>query len=306
MFQISLEPPRRVQRTEAQARDYLALMAETMPRDAVVDAIQRLGGYVQLVPVVEEYVDVGELHEKIAPYSYRCRLEDCYDMPASTWEFRDVDWHPEQKRIYDSLRETATAELASMDHVTATHVVVRMMRLHQVLCGHVVDDEDGKIHDVPERRTAELVKMLADYDGKAIVWCSYDYNVRRVSAALADEYGAESVARFWGGNVREREADEVRFKTDPRCAYMVATPDAGKYGRDWSVADWCIYYSSRNNLDHRVQSEGRPLADGKTRPIAYDDMRVRGTVEDKIIAALRDKIDMAAVIDGDGWREWLV
>jgi hypothetical protein len=29
-------------------------------------------------------------------------------------------------------------------------------------------------------------------------------------------------------------------------------------------------------------------------------------VDEKIIAALRNKIDMAAKITGDSWREWLV
>jgi hypothetical protein len=35
-------------------------------------------------------------------------------------------------------------------------------------------------------------------------------------------------------------------------------------------------------------------------------MIVRGTVETKIIEALRDKIDMSSVINGDTWREWVI
>jgi len=256
--------------------------------------------------VVEGFENLEELRNKIAPHSYACSLEDCYDMPRSDYSFRDVPWHPEQRRVYEELRANATAELASMDHVTATHVIVRMLRLHQVLCGHVVDDEERRVHDVPERRTAELLSLLADYDGKAIVWCSYQHSVRRVAAALAGEYGPESVAAFWGGNAKTREAEEAGFKSDPRRRFMVATPDAGGRGRDWSVADLCVFYSSRNNLDHRAQAEDRPKADGKTRAIAYVDLRVPGTVEDRIIRCLREKIDMFAAIDGADFREWLV
>lgn len=286
-------------------REFLTVMSESLPRERVVDAITALGGYVQTVPIVEEYVNTDELAAKIEPHSYRCRLEDCYDMPKSNWSMRDVELHPEQERVYESIRKTAAAELASMDHVTATHVVVRMLRLHQVLCGHVIDD-DGTVHSVPERRTAALLSLLADYDGKAVIWCSYRYNVERVRDALVAEYGPGSVACFWGGNVDTREEEETRFKVDSACRFEVATPDAGGRGRDWSVADLCVYYSSRNNLDHRNQSEERVKADGKVRPIAYVDLRAPGTVDDKFIYCLREKIDLAAVVDGDEWREWVV
>lgn len=286
-------------------RLFLDAAAEGMKRDQVIDAIERLGGYVQHVPIVEGYRDVDELARLVEPHSDRCRLEDCADLPPSTWSRWDVQWHPEQRRVYEELRTAATAELASMDHVTATHVVVRILRLHQVLCGHVVDEE-GREHDVPERRTEALLELLEDYDGKAVVWCSYRRSVERVAAALQEAYGEGSVARFWGGNVATREDEEARFKADLSCRFMVATPDAGRYGRDWAEADLCVYYSSRNDLDHRSQSEERVRSAAKTRPVAYVDLRLPGTVDDRIIDALRNKINLAAVIDGDSWREWVI
>lgn len=289
----------------AQLNEFIKTMADVMPRDKKIEVILALGGHVQTIPIIDGYDHVDELAAKIAPHSYRCRLEDCYDMPPSSWSRWDVPWHPEQRRVYEDIRATATAELESMDHVTATHVVVRMLRLHQVLCGHVVDEEK-KIHDVPERRTQALLDCLEDYEGRAVIWCSYDHSVRRVTEALKKEYGEGSVARFWGGNADTREADEARFREDPECRFMIATPDAGRYGRDWREADMAVYYSSRNDLDHRDQSEERVKAVDKTRPVAYVDLRVPGTVDDKIIDCLREKIDMAAMIDGDEWRRWVV
>jgi SNF2 family DNA or RNA helicase len=55
-----------------------------------------------------------------------------------------------------------------------------------------------------------------------------------------------------------------------------------------------------------MQSEERVKAVGKTRQVAYIDLRVKGTVEEKIIEALRGKIDIATVISGDDWKEWLI
>jgi hypothetical protein len=291
--------------TRGELLEFLRVAAEGMGRDDAIEAISRLGGYIQTIPVIEGYENLPELHEKIEPHSFRCLLEDCYDMPRSDYSFRNVEMTREQSRIYSELREFATAQLSETAHVTATHVIVQMLRLHQVLCGHTVD-ENGNSHDIPENRTSSILDLLRDYGGKAIVWCSYDADVRKVSAALIGEYGEGSTARFWGGNRGTRIDEEEEFKTNPACRWMVGTPDAGGYGRDWSVADLMVYYSSRNDLDHRMQSEGRAKADGKTRPIAYVDLRVPGTVDEKFIAALREKKDLSAIINGDDWKSWIV
>lgn len=293
----------------AALKQFVEASCDSMTRDQKIDAIGRLGGYVQTIPVIENLDPsdprIVELRDMIAPHSFRVRLEDCYDMPPSDYSFRDVELHAEQRRVYDGIKRDATVKLESLDHVTTTHVIVQLLRLHQVLCGHVVD-ENGLEHEVPELRTRALLDLIEDYDGKAVVWCSYDRSVRRVSEALEKEYGDGSVARFWGGNVKTREQEEIRFKSDPACRFQVATPDAGGYGRAWHAADLSVYYSCKNNLDHRQQSEDRVKADGKNRPVAYVDLRARGTVEEKIIACLRDKIDMSQVINGDDWRKWLV
>ena len=257
------------------------------------------------VEIVVGYRNVKELSRKIAPHSHRVSLEDVYDMPQSDYSFRDVELTMEQERIYQSIKKSATAKLTESSYVTASQVIVQLLRMHQVLCGHVID-ENGRYHEVPERRTDALLEVLRDYDGKAVIWCSYEVDLRKTSKAIATEFGENSVARFWGGNANTREAEEVQFKTNPECKFMVGTPDAGGKGRTWDVADLVVYYSSRNNLDHRAQSEERVKNVGKTRPISYVDLRVPGTVDDKIIEAIRKKIDMASIIDGSNWRSWII
>ena len=77
-------------------------------------------------------------------------------------------------------------------------------------------------------------------------------------------------------------------------------------GRTWLVADLVVYYSNTNNLEHRSQSEERAQGVGKEQSVAYVDLVCKGTVDEKIIEALRAKIDLAATITGDDWQEWLI
>jgi hypothetical protein len=245
---------------------------------------------------------IEELHELIEPHSFRVPFRP---KVPSTYSIREVELTKEQKKAYNEIKEFATTQLENSAHVTATVVIAQIMRLHQVLCGHV-RDEEGNEHEIPELRTAALMELLEDYSGKAVIWCSYDYNVRKISVALKAEYGEESTARFWGGNLKTREQEAKSFLNNPACRFMIATPDAGRFGQTWSNADLAIYFSSKDNLDHRDQSEQRTMGVEKNRGVDNIDLIVADTIEMKILHSLRNKINMATVINGDDWREWLV
>jgi SNF2 family DNA or RNA helicase len=251
------------------------------------------------------YKNVADLAQRVAPHAFRVALEECYDMPPKIYQTREVELTDEQSRIYRELLAYATAKLSDQKHVTATEAMTQILRLHQVLCGHV-RDEEGEIHEVPTNREKELLELIEQHDGKAIIWCSYDHDIRRVVRALEKEYGLGCCARFWGGNVPTREMEERQFQEEPECRFMVATPAAGGRGRMWAAADLVVYYSSSYDLEHRDQSEERPQAVGKTTSVLYVDLMARGTVDEKIIQCLRDKIDLAAQVSGDGWKSWVV
>ena len=278
--------------------------------------------------IVVGYRDVEELQQRIQPHSFRVQLEDCYDLPPKMYTVREVKLTPEQERIYREIKQFATSEIEENAHVTATVVITQILRMHQVLCGHV-GTEDGKFLDIPENRTKTLIELLEEHDGKGIVWCSYDADVRKVSLEIensiieqveeptVNSYGKEEyrkpdesklryVARFWGGNKSSREDEEKKFLNDPQCRYMVATAAAGGRGRTWTVADLVVYYSNTADLEHRSQSEERAQGVNKTKSVLYVDLVAPGTVDEKMLQTLRNKIDMAGAITSDNWKEWVV
>jgi SNF2 family DNA or RNA helicase len=266
------------------------------------------------VKLIVGYRHVHELQTKIAAHSYRVLKENCLDLEPKQYTSRDISLSPEQVKIYESIRKTATAALGDERYVTATQVITQILRLDQVLCGHVVDEE-GMLHDIPERRIAAIIDLLQEHQGKAIIWVAYDHCIHKIVKAIEKHldpltkepmWGEGSVARFWGGNKGTRNDEERRFKSDTDCRFMVSTPGAGGKGNTWVVADLVIYHSSTNNLEHRAQSEDRAHRDGQTRSVQYVDLVARGTVDEKKLKALRAKIDMSTMINGDNYREWLI
>jgi len=67
-----------------------------------------------------------------------------------------------------------------------------------------------------------------------------------------------------------------------------------------------VYYSSTNDLELRDQSEQRVQGVDKKRQVDYIDLIAPNTVETKILQALRKKINMASLITGSSWREWII
>lgn len=253
----------------------------------------------------EIFKNQEELAERIAPHSYRKLLSDCYDVPETFYVMREVDLTDEQKRLYAEIRDNASVQLAGGAYVTATEAVAQVLRLHQVLCGHV-GDENGNLHMVPNKRVDAVLEVLEEHGGKAIIWSHYVPLLLAIRERLCQEYGPRSTALFYGGNRASRHEDEARFLGDPECRFMCSTQGAGGKGNTWSCADLAIYASNSFDLEHRDQSEWRTLQVGKCRNVTNVDLVVPGTIDEKVIQSLRNKIDVASAIMGDGARSWLI
>lgn len=258
----------------------------------------------RMVNDIVGYQNLDELQRRVAQHSYRVKLGDCYDLPPKMYLRRDVEMTPQQKTAYAEMKKYAVAELENAERVTATIVLVQMLRLHQILCGHTMSD-DGNVAYLDENKTVEMLDILKQHSGKAIIWAAYDQSVRLITTALEEAYGKGTVSRFWGGNADTREAEEKAFKTLPKRRFMVATAAAGGRGRTWDMANVMIYHANTFSLEHRLQSEERNQGVGKTESVGVFDLVVRGSIEEKIIAALRDKMKLSDAITGDNWRDWI-
>jgi hypothetical protein len=260
-------------------------------------------------PQITGYQNLEELQQRVGRYSYRVLKKDCLDLPSKIYSSRDVDLTADQRRMLKEIRlfgHTEIGAAGSGKFVTTDMVIKRIMREIQITCGYVMDDEERVLHEVPENKTKTMMEVLSEHRGKAIVWCPWRAPLDKIVRTIAAEYGPRSVAQFHGGNVRARAEEEYRFLNDPECLYMAATQGAGMRGNTWTVADLVIYYANDWDLEKRDQSEDRAHRIGQKNHVTYVDLIAQGTVESKMVTALRRKIDLATMINREGHREWLI
>ena len=256
------------------------------------------------IQVVKEFRHLGELSESLQPFSYRVLKEDCLDLPPKIFMKRYVALTAEQKRIYDQMKEKALAVLNGKMITTMT-VLTQLMRLHQITCGHFTAD-DGSTQAVDNNRLNELMSILDETEGKAIIWANYQLSVGEIIQRIIKEYGEDSYVHYYGLTSQEDRQDNIRkFQNDPNCRFIIGTPQTGGYGITLTQAHTVIYYSNSYDLEKRLQSEDRAHRIGQKKTVTYIDLIAEDTVDEKIVKALRDKINVASEVLGEELKDWI-
>ena len=256
------------------------------------------------IQVVSEFKNLGELSDTVKTFSERILKEDCLDLPPKIFMKRYVALTPDQKKLYGQMKQHALAILNGKVTTTMT-VLTQLMRLHQITCGHFTAD-DGTTQAVESNRLNELMNVLNETEGKAIIWANYQLSVGEIIQRIIKEYGEDSYVHYYGLTSQEERQDNIRkFQNDPKCRFLIGTPQTGGYGITLTQANTVIYYSNSYDLEKRLQSEDRAHRIGQKQKVTYVDLIAEDTVDEKIVEALRNKINIASEVMGEELKDWI-
>ena len=252
------------------------------------------------------YQNLEELNKTLNEFSYRVLKEHCLDLPEKVYTRRTVQLTKEQKAVYTDLKKWAIATLEDGD-ITTPNVITQLLRLQQVTCGYAKFD-DGTFKELPSNRIDELLAILEETSGKVIIWANYIYDIKQISKALAKAYGSDSYGTYFGETSDDDRQSLVANFQDPShpCRLVVGQVRTGGYGLTLTQASTVVYYSNTYDLEVRMQSEDRAHRIGQVNRVTYIDILAEKTVDEKIVKALRKKINLATAVMGEAWREWLV
>jgi len=256
------------------------------------------------IEIVTGYRHLQELSDKVVSFSKRILKEDCLDLPAKTYVKHYVELTDEQKKLYKQMKKEAIAFLNGKMQSTAT-VMTQFMRLHQITCGHFTAD-DGTIQDLPSSRLSELMNILENIEGKTIIWSHYTHDVRRIIEEIKKVYGEDSVVDYYGATDTDARSKNIKkFQTNDKCRFFVGTTHTGGYGITLTAGSNMIYFSNGYDLEKRQQSEARIDRIGQTRKMTYIDIMAQDTIDERIVKALRKKVNIANAIMKEDYKEWI-
>jgi SNF2 family DNA or RNA helicase len=252
------------------------------------------------------YRRLDELQKRLDNFSFRVTKEECLDLPDKVYTRREVEMTAEQRKAYDQMKLMALSVI-DQGIVSTNNALTQLMRLHQICCGHVKLD-DGSEVDFPNNRIDELLAALEEVDGKVIIWANYRKDIERIKNRLQHDYGMTAVASYYGDTeAEERQEIVTRFQNpNDSLRFFVGNPRTGGYGLTLTAAKTVIYYSNNFDLEVRLQSEDRAHRIGQTSKVTYIDLITPGTVDEHIVKALRNKINIASAVLGEELKEWLI
>jgi hypothetical protein len=231
------------------------------------------------------------------PYIYRITKDEALDLPPKVYDKIVFDMTKEQKKHQKTLVESFIMALETGEVSTVETGAVMMMRLQQLSCGYIVDDE-GKMHELKENPRLDVLKNLIEQrHGKIIIWCRFQKDIELIEKMLGER------CRSYYGKTSDRDREEAKrlwLEEGSGIDYLVASPGAIGAGQNLQgLCHTAIYYSNTFNAIERWQSEDRIHRIGTKETCTYFDLVARGSVDAKILRNLKAKKSLSSMVLDD-------
>ena len=101
------------------------------------------------------------------------------------------------------------------------------------------------------------------------------------------------------GGVTDRPAQIEAFQNDPAVRVFIGQIATAGLGITLTAASTMIFYSLDYSMSNYEQTRARIHRVGQKHPCTYIHLAARGTIDEKVLKALRDKADLAKALVDD-------
>lgn len=242
------------------------------------------------------YKNMEELQKKLDGNSFRVLKSECLDLPEKIFTNHYVELTEEQKKHYTMMKKHLITQIDTGEIVEGALAITQLMRLQQILCGHLPSSETVGGHiEIPNNRIQACVDKLQEANGKVIVWSRFVSDVEQISKAL-DKLEIGYVTYTGSTSQKAREEGLERFKTDPKCRVFIGNPATAGIGLNLTVADTVIWYSMSYSLEEYLQANDRVHRIGQKNKVTYVHLVSEGTIDEKVIKTLQKKQIVATTL----------
>lgn len=271
------------------------------------------------------YQNLDELRDKLSAFSFRVRRADVSSTPAP--EFSEVFFEltPRQRRVYDRLDLEYEVDKQS-GAVPIPLAITRYLRLQMVSRNYLPPEDVGNpcpecaglnlqcdrcegTGIVVQRTSLEriddtnpaldaFVARASMVVGQGVYWCRFRQDVADLCCAL--ECAGARIGRY-DGSVAPRDRQEAydSFREGKLDAIVCTTGSGISRGHDLSCASTVGYYSNSYVLRDRLQSQDRTESLARRHPTKVFDLIGLDTRDLPIVKALRAKLSIASLLQGD-------
>ena len=229
------------------------------------------------------------------------RREDVFGPDSWTYNTRKVLMPEKAWAVYRTLARAWIAELESGSNAEANHMLTRMMRLQQIACGFVKDEngEEHVLHNAKAEAIADDLSEIIAQGEKVVIFYKYVKEGELIKNEIQKRYRHVWFRHIMGAisaDDRKKTADE--FNAITGSAVILAQIKTLTEGCSLREAHHVMYASQTFSFILEEQSRDRVYAfDGSkalARTVTY--YRIPGTIEDYVAQVVGRKEPMHAAI----------
>lgn len=257
-------------------------------------------GYGLHTPVMKSSM-AEEFSGKLHSIAFRATKAECLDLPETTDIIRRVELEPAAQKLYKNLVEESFAELDSGGEVTVTNILTRLLRLSQLTGGFLNSDDSAKARQISTAKLSVLEDIIdaSIQEGQKLVVIARFIPELRAICGLLEKKNLRYACIM--GGVADRDEQVLRFQNEPDVQIFVGQIATAGMGITLTAASTMIFYSLDYSMSNYEQCRARIHRAGQKHPCTYIHLTAAGTVDEKVLAALREKADLAKALVDD-WR----
>ena len=254
-------------------------------------------GYGNHTPVLKKSME-RELTEKIHSIAYRATKAECLDLPETTDIIRKVELEPQAMLLYRNLVKDSYAEL-SEGEVTITNVLTKLLRLSQLTGGFLGSDDSSKAEQVSTAKLKvleDIIDSALEENKKLVVIARFIPEINAICRML-DKKGVRY--SLLTGSVKDRDEQVYRFQNDSDVPIFVGQIATAGLGITLTAASTMVFYSLDYSMSNFEQTKARIHRAGQRVPCTYIYLTAAGTVDEKVLKALKNKANLAKSLVDD-------
>jgi SNF2 family DNA or RNA helicase len=254
-------------------------------------------GYGNHTPVLKKSME-RELTEKIHSIAYRATKAECLDLPETTDIIRKVELEPQAMLLYRNLVKDSYAEL-SEGEVTITNVLTKLLRLSQLTGGFLGSDDSSKAEQVSTAKLKvleDIIDSALEENKKLVVIARFNPEINAICRML-DKKGVRY--SLLTGSVKDRDEQVYRFQNDSDVPIFVGQIATAGLGITLTAASTMVFYSLDYSMSNFEQTKARIHRAGQRMPCTYIYLTASGTVDEKVLKALKNKANLAKTLVDD-------
>lgn len=253
-------------------------------------------GYGNHIPRFKSYMQ-DEFLQKMHSIAYRVTKAECLDLPEIIEEVREVELEPKAMKMYQEIEKESYTELQDSE-VSAVNVLTKLLRLSQLTGGHLTDD-DGDSNAVSKAKIEALEDILDSLmaeEKKVVIMARFVPELNDIQDLLEKKGIGYAAVR---GGVKDRAEEIRRFQEDDDCKVFVGQIAAAGLGITLTAASTMIFYSLDYSMSNFEQAKARIHRVSQKNDCLYIYLIAKGTVDKKVLKALRNKVDLAKLLVDD-------